>query len=125
MTKDGAVAWTRFLLHCLTVAVLALGIASAPLYAVAQAEDGTMAVQAHHGHMAHVTQGAPDHDHVSLAKHHAMGQTCCHPDCIMAVVPPFTSLTTAPVPWTTLAIPRDRGIIPVTPPGLDRPPKLA
>ena len=118
-------AWTRFLLHCLMVAVLALGIASAPLYAVAQAEDGTITAQAHHGRMAQVTQGVPNHDHVSLAKPHAMGQTCCHPGCIMAVVPPFTSLTTAPVLWTTLAIPRDRGIIPVTPPGLDRPPKLA
>jgi hypothetical protein len=54
-----------------------------------------------------------------------MGRTCCHPGCIMAVVPAFTSLATTPVPWTTLAIPRDRGIFSVTPPGLDRPPKLA
>jgi hypothetical protein len=119
------VAWTRFMLHCLTVAMLALGIASAPLYAVAQAEDGTTAVQAHHEHMAQVAQGTPDHDHISRAKSHAMAPTCCHPGCIMAVIPAVTGLTVSPVPWTTLTIPRDRGAIPVTPPGLDRPPKLA
>lgn len=123
--KDGAVAWTRFMLHCLTVAMLSLGVATAPLYAVAQSEDGTTAVQAHCGHMARVAQGTPDHDHVSPAKPHAMGQTSCHPGCVMAVVPAFAGLTTAPAPWTTLAISRDRGIIPVDPSGIDRPPKHA
>jgi hypothetical protein len=107
------------------VAMLALGIASAPLYAVAQAGDVPAEEQSHHGHMARVTQTSPDHDHLSPAKTHAMGQTCCHPGCIMAVVPGNASLATAPVQWTTLAIPRDRGVIPVTPPGLDRPPKFA
>lgn len=118
-------ARVRFMLHLLTVAMLALGIASAPLCAVARAEDETTAVQAHHGHMAKVAEGAPDHDHVSPTKPHAMGRACCHPGCIMAVVPAFVSLTVAPVPWTTLTIPRDQGIIPADPSGIDRQPKHA
>ncbi|WP_139165546.1 hypothetical protein [Microvirga guangxiensis] len=75
--------------------------------------------------MARVTQVTPDHDHVSPTKPHATGRTCCHPGCIMAVVPGFASLATAPMPWTVLAIPRDRGAVPIPPQGLDRPPKLA
>ncbi len=118
-------AWTRFMIHCLTIAMLVLGIASAPLYAVAQAGDVPAGVQSHHGQMAKVIQISPEHDRLSPAKTHAMGQTCCHPGCIMAVVPGFANLATAMMPWTTLAIPRDRGGIPVTPPGLDRPPKFA
>jgi hypothetical protein len=109
----------------MTVAMLLLGIASAPLYAVAQAGDIPAEAQSHYHHMTKVAQLTPDHDHVSPVKPHAMDQTCCHPGCIMAVVPGFASLMTAPVPWTTLAIPRDRGAVPVTPSGLDRPPKFA
>jgi hypothetical protein len=119
------VACFRLILRCLTVAMLAAGLASAPLYAVAQAEDAPVAFQSHHGHMAQVGQGSADHDHAASAKHHAMGQSCCHPGSIMAVVPGFASLATTPMPWTTLAIPGDRGAVPIPPQGLDRPPKLA
>jgi len=125
MTKEGAVAWTRFMLHCLTVAMLAFGIASAPLYAVAPAGDVPAGVQSHHKRMDQVAQGSPDHDHVSPVKPHAMGQTCCHSGCIMAVVPAFASLTPAPLPWTILAIPGDQGAVSIPPLGLDRPPKPA
>ena len=118
-------ACIRVILRCLTVAMLAFGLASAPMYAVAQAADAPSVTQPHHGPMAQVGQGTPDHDHAAPAKHYAMGQSCCHPGCIMAVVPGFASLATAPMPWTTLAIPRDQGSVPVPPQGLDRPPKLA
>jgi hypothetical protein len=119
------VACFRLILRCLMVAMLAAGLASAPLYAVAQAAGAPAAFQSHHGHMAQVGQGSADHDHAAPAKHHAMAQSCCHPGCIMAVVPGFASLATAPMPWTILAIPGDRGAVPIPPQGLDRPPKLA
>lgn len=117
-------AWTRFLLHCLTVAMLALGLASAPLSAAARAADDPAEVQSHHAQRFDLAQDIMDHEHASSAKPHAMGQTCCHPGCIMAVVPAFASLPTAPMPWTTLAIPRDRRAVSMAPQGLDRPPKF-
>ncbi|MCG7392935.1 hypothetical protein MHY87_08470 [Microvirga sp. ACRRW] len=113
----------RFMLRLLTVAMLAVGLASAPLYAAAQAASGPMVVQPHHGHKTQVGQASSDHDHMTAGKIHTLGQSCCHPGCVMAVVPGFASLATAPMPWTTLAIPRDRGTVPITPSGLDRPPK--
>jgi len=119
------VACLRLILRFLTVAMLAFGLASAPLYAVAKAADAPAVAQLHHGPMAQVGQGSPDHDHAAPTKHHAMGQSCCHPGCTMAVVPGFASLATSPMPWTTLAIPGDRGAVPIPPQCLDRPPKHA
>jgi len=105
--------------------MLAAGLASAPLYAVAKASDTPAALQPHHGQMAQIGPGSVDHDHAARAKPNTMGQSCCHPGCIMAVVPGFASLAAAPMPWTTLAIPGDQGAVPIPPQGLDRPPKLA
>jgi hypothetical protein len=116
------VACIRLVLRCLLVVTVTLGLASAPLYAVAQAADGPAVAQSHHGHMA---QGSPAHDHASPAKPHAMGQTCCHPGCIMAVVPAFASLAPVPLPWVTIPIPGDPGVTPIAPLGPDRPPKRA
>lgn len=118
-------ARVRFVFRLLTVAMLAFGLASAPLYAVAQAADAPAVSRSHHGHMTQVGHGSLDHDHAGPAKSHAIGQSCCHPGCIMAVVPGFASLATAPMPWTTLAILRDWGAVPIPPQGPDRPPKLA
>jgi hypothetical protein len=122
------VACFRLILRCLTVAMLAAGLASAPLYAVAQASDApATTVQADHGHMDRAGQVSADHDYVSPGRFHAMDQgcCCCQPGCIMAVVPGFASLTIALMSWTTLAIPRDQEAVPFLPQGLDRPPKLA
>ena len=118
-------AWTRFLLHCLTVAMLALGIASAPLYAVAQPADAPSVAEHHHEHMTMVGQGSPRSRSCLPAKPHAMVRTCCHPGCIMAVVPGFASLTTALLPWVAIPIPRDQVVVSVASSGPDRPPKLA
>ncbi len=118
-------AWTRFVLHCLTVAMLALGIASTPLYAVARAEDGTTAAQAHEGHTARIVPGTLDHNHVSPAKPHSVGQTCCHPGCIMAVVPGSATLATVLLPWVVVSIPHDPRGSPAAPSRIDRPPKYA
>ncbi len=116
-------ACLRLMLRCLLV--VTLGLASAPLYAVAQAADGPMVAQPHHGHMAQVGQESPDHDHAAPARPHAMGQSCCHPGCVMAVVPGFADLATNPLPWIAIPIPGDPGVAPIAPSGPDRPPKQA
>ncbi|WP_262267369.1 hypothetical protein [Microvirga yunnanensis] len=118
-------ACIRLMLRCLLVVTVALGLASAPLYAVAQATDGPAVDQPHHGHMVMVDQGSADHDHAAPAQPHAMGQTCCHPGCVMAVVPGFADLATNPLPWVTIPIPGAPGVAPFAPLGLDRPPKRA
>ena len=118
-------AHLRLMLRCLMVVMVAFGLASAPLYATAQASVSTTGMKVHHDQASPTAQGQPDHDHASLAKPHAMGQTCCHPGCVMAVVPGFVSLATALLPWVTVPIPRDHGALPVAPLRLERPPKHA
>jgi hypothetical protein len=119
------VARIRLMLRCLLVVTVALGLASAPLYAAAQAERAPSVTKHQHEHLTKVGQRSPDHDHASPAKPHAMDQSCCHPGCIMAVVPGFSSLTIALLPWVTVPIPRDRGVVPVASSGPERPPKRA
>jgi hypothetical protein len=113
------------MLRFLLVVTVALGLASAPLHAVAQAADGLGFSQLHHGPMAKVSQTSLDHDHAAPAQPYAMGQSCCHPGCVMAVVPGFANLATNPLPWVTIPIPGDPGVTPIAPSGLDRPPKRA
>jgi hypothetical protein len=113
------------MLRCLLVVTVALGLASAPLYAVAQAADGPAVAQPYHGHMIWVGQGSADHDHAAPAQPHAMGQSCCHLGCVMAVVPGFASLAPVPLPLVTIPIPGDPGVTPIAPLGPDRPPKRA
>ena len=124
-TRDGAVACVRLMLRCLLVVTVAFGLASAPLYTVAQASDTTVSMTAHHRGADAMAAGMPDHDHASPAKPHAMGLTCCHPGCVMALLPFLASLATDPLPWVVIPIPRDPRAIPVTPAGIDRPPKRA
>jgi hypothetical protein len=113
------------MLRCLLVVTVAFGLASAPLYAVALPSASAVGMTAHHGGTDAMVAGMPDHDHASPAKPHAMGLTCCHPGCIMALVPAVASLATDPLPWAVIPIPRDARAIPVTPSGIDRPPKRA
>jgi len=121
------VACLRFMLRLLTVVLLALGIASAPLYAVAQAADGPAGMQADHGHMDKAGPISAARDHVSPDRAHTvdMGCCCCHRGCVMAVVPGFASLSTAAMPSVAVPIPRERGSVRLIPSGLERPPKLA
>jgi hypothetical protein len=119
--KEGAVACIRLMLRCLLVVTVALGLASAPLSAGAATSDPSGSIEPHQ-HSSRFSQGVPDHDHASPAKP-AMGQICCHPGCIMAVVPGFADLATVPLPWVTIPIPADPGVAPFAPLGLDRPPK--
>ncbi|KLK93811.1 hypothetical protein AA309_07295 [Microvirga vignae] len=118
-------ACLRLMLCYLLVVTVTLGLASAPLYAVAQAPDPTVGTTAHHGGADVMVPGTQDHDHASPAKPHAMGQICCHPGCIMAVIPGFADLATVPLPWVTVPIPGDPGVAPIAPLGPDRPPKQA
>ena len=118
-------AYVRFILRLLTIGTVALGLVSAPLYTNAESANASTAIKLNHEHLTMLGQGFPDHDRTSPAKPHAVGQTCCHPGCIMAIVPGFASLTTALLPWITVPIPRDRRRSPVPSSGPDRPPKLA
>lgn len=118
-------ACIRLMLRCLLVVTVALGLASAPLYEVAQAADGPVVAQPHPGPMAQIGQASPDHDIAARARPHAMGQSCCHPGCVMAVVPGFADLATHPLPWVTIPIPGDPGVALIASSGLDRPPKQA
>ena len=118
-------ACVRFMLRCLLVVTVALGLASAPLYAVAQPSPDAVGMAAHHGGTDTSAADLPGHDHASPAKPHAMGLTCCHPGCVMALVPAVASLATDPLPWVVIPISRDPQAIPKTPSGIDRPPKYA
>jgi hypothetical protein len=124
-SKDGAVARIRLMLHCLLVVTVAFGLASAPLSAVTGAPNPSLSIQTYHQHSSQVSQGGPDHGHASPVRPHAIGQICCHPGCIMAVVPGFVGLAIVVVPWVTVPIPRDPGVAPIASSGLDRPPKRA
>jgi hypothetical protein len=116
---DCAVACFRLTFRYLMVAMVALGLASAPLYAAASA-----VTMHHHEHLTNVAQGAGD-SHAIPAKSRAVGQPCCHPGCIMAVVPGFASLAAVLLPWVTVPIPREPGVASIAPLGPDRPPKRA
>jgi hypothetical protein len=107
----------------LTVAFLALGLASAPLYAAVQARTLDHGPCAHAVQDAHSSHGQSDHHHAGASKPHAAGQFCCHPGCIMAVVPVPANLNQG-MPLSEM-VPIPPNLIPVValPFGLDRPPK--
>jgi hypothetical protein len=113
------------MLRCLLVVTVALGLASAPLSAVAATPDPSLSTQIYHQHSSQVSQGGPDHGHASPVKPHAIGEICCHPGCIMAVVSGFVGLAIVVVPWVIVPTPRDPGVAPIASSGLDRPPKRA
>jgi len=113
----------RLMLSRLTVALVAIGLASAPLYAAVQAAaaaPGLHTVQA-----MHASHGQPEHRHDGASKPHAAGQFCCHPGCIMAVIPVPTNVAQC-VPFSeAVPIPPDLTPVAATPSGVDRPPKHA
>ncbi|WP_262297152.1 hypothetical protein [Microvirga sesbaniae] len=113
------------MLRCLLVVTVALGLASAPVYAAAQAAASPVEMTVHQKQAGQTVQAERDHHQGATSKHHAMGQSCCHPGCIMAVVPGFASLAPIPLPWVSIPIPRDLEAVPIAASGLDRPPKLA
>lgn len=123
--RDGAVACVCLMLRCLLVVTVALGLASTPVYAVAQPSTYAVGIAAHHGGADPIAADLPDHDPASPAKPQAIGLTCCHPGCVMALVPTVASLATNPLPWVVIPIPRDPQAIPIAPSGIDRPPKYA
>jgi hypothetical protein len=116
----------RFVLSRLTVVLLAIGLASAPLHVAVQA-----GASDHHGASTHAAQathashGQPDYHHGGASKPFAAGQSCCHPGCIMAVVPVPANLAQGVPLSEVVPIPPDLTPVPAMLFGIDRPPKRA
>jgi len=115
----------RFVLSRLTVALVAIGLASAPLYAAVRAEASDHGASTHAAGTTHVSRGQPDQHHGGTSKPHEAGQFCCHPGCIMAVVPIPSNLAQGVPLSETVPIPPDLTPVPAMPSGIDRPPKRA
>lgn len=109
----------------LTVALVALGLASAPLYAAVQARTFDHSPSAPVVQDAHSPHGQSDHHHAGASKPHASGQFCCHPGCIMAVVPVPANLNQGMPLSKMVPIPADLTPVVALSSGLDRPPKRA
>ena len=118
----------RFVLSRWIVALVAIGLASAPLHAAARMLDADSRVP---GHATEATQalheihGQPDRHHGTPSRSDAPGQSCCHPGCIMAVLPALGSAAHALPLSESVAVPPDLTPIPSVPSGIDRPPKHA
>lgn len=115
----------RLMLSRLTVALLALGLASAPLYAAAQAGTSDHGLSARAAQTTHTSHDQSDHHHSGASKPYAAGQFCCHPGCIMAVFPVPANLTQGVPLSEVVPIPPDLTPVPAIPFGIDRPPKRA
>jgi hypothetical protein len=115
----------HFVLSRLTVALMALGLASAPLSAAALEPGPDPGPSIHGVQAAHASDAQPDHRHEGASKPHAAGQICCHPGCIMAVVPVLTSATQGLPLSEAVPIPPDLTPAAAMPLGIDRPPKRA
>jgi hypothetical protein len=115
----------RFVLSRLTVALVAIGLASAPLYAAVRAEASDHGASTHAVGTTHASLGQPDHHHGGTSKPHAAGQFCCHPGCIMAVVPILSNLAQGVPLSEAVPIPPDLTPVPAMQSGIDRPPKRA
>lgn len=113
----------RFTLRRLTVALVAIGLASAPLYAAVQAGTSDHGPSAHAVQATHASHGQSDHHHSGASKPYAAGQFCCHPGCIMAVVPVPANLSQGVPLSEVVPIPPDLTPVPAMPFGIDRPPK--
>lgn len=114
----------RFVLSRLTVALVAIGLASAPLYAAVQANAPVHGPSAYGVESTHASHGQPDH-HGGVSKSHAARQFCCHPGCIMAVVPVPANLAQDVPLSEVVPIPPDLTPVPAMPSGIDHPPKPA
>jgi hypothetical protein len=115
----------RFVLSRLTVALLALGLASAPLHAAVQARTSDHGASTHVVETTPASHGQTDHHHGSASKPYAAGQFCCHPGCIMAVVPVPANLARGVLLSEAVPIPPDLTPVPTMLSGIDRPPKRA
>ena len=118
----------RFVLSRWIVALVAIGLASAPLHAAARMLDADSRVS---GHATEATQALheihdqPDRHHGAPSRSDAPGQSCCHLGCIMAVLPALGSAAHALPLSESVAVPPDLTPIPSVPSGIDRPPKHA
>jgi hypothetical protein len=115
-----------FVLNRLTVALVALGLASAPLSAAVRAQGPDPSPSIIHGVQAmHASDVEPEHRHEGTSKPHAARQLCCHPGCIMAVVPALASPTFGLPLSEVVPIPPDLMPVVARSSGIDRPPKRA
>jgi hypothetical protein len=125
--KDHAVdALIRFVLSHWIVALVAIGLTSAPLHAAARMPDADSggSIQAAEAMQAlHGIHGQLDHHHGTLPQSHALGQSCCHPGCILAVVGTFADTLHALPLSKVVPIPADLTRVPTIAYGIDRPPK--
>lgn len=115
----------RLMLSRLTVALLALGLASAPLYAAVRAGTSDHGPSAHAVQTTHTSHGQADHHHSGASKPYVAGQFCCHPGCIMAVFPVPANLAQGVPLSEVVPIPPDLTPVPAMLFGIDRPPKRA
>jgi len=118
----------RFVLSRWIVALVAIGLASAPLHAAARMLDADSRVSSHATEATqalHEIHGQPDRHHGAPFRSDAPGQSCCHSGCIMAVLPALGSAAHALPLSESVAVPPDLTPIPSVPSGIDRPPKHA
>jgi hypothetical protein len=113
----------RFVLSRLTVALVAIGLASAPLYAAVKERTPGRGLSVHVVETTHASDEQPDHHHGSASTPYAMGQFCCHPGCIMAVVPVPMNLAQGMPLSEVVPIPPDQTPVPAVRSGIERPPK--
>ena len=113
----------RFVLSRLTVALVAIGLASAPLYAAVRAEASDHGASTHAAGTTHVSLDQSDHHHSGTSKPHEAGQFCCHPGCIMAVVPVPMNLAQGMPLSEVVPIPPDLTPMLAMRSGIERPPK--
>ena len=115
----------RYVLSRLVVALVAIGLVSAPLHAAAQAAVPGPDISVHEVQAKQAVNGHSDHRHSNPSKAHAAGQFCCHPGCIMAVIPVPTNMAQGVPLSEAVPIPPDLTPVPAMLFGIDRPPKRA
>jgi hypothetical protein len=110
----------RIVLSRWIIALVALGLVSAPLHAGARVQDAT---SAHHSAPQEINHGIPGHHHSSPAEGHAAGKACCQTACVMALLTVPCGTVLPVMPAVTVALPPDLMPPATEPPGIDRPPK--
>jgi hypothetical protein len=118
----------RFVFSRWIVALVAIGLASAPLHAAARMLDAGSGFSGHTEEatqVLHETHSQPDRNHGTPSRSDAPGQSCCHPGCIMAVLPALGSAAHALPLSESVPVPPDLTPIPFMPSGIERPPKHA
>lgn len=124
--KDGAVdSLTRFVLSRLMIALIAIGLVSAPQHAIVPTAGTAPGMFAREAQMTQAVQSQPDHQYGIPSKSHATELICCYSACVMAVVPALAGALQA-LPLSEI-IPILPDLIPVAAmaSGIDRPPKRA